>query len=234
MEPVLLKFTDRDILREFYVRQYTSEGYTASTDAPFLHELHDYKLGRLRGALRPVHPGRRTGHRRRLRPLPVHRNRRDVPVHGLRRRSELRISARARDRRAPPVVGRLRRRSGAVRRRAVRRAVRRRGDRTRREHGGDVTRMVAYPQAGRGCDHHDAEQGASGRCGGPPGVPLQPRSSARAFLPRTDPTAACRPPASTLPNSPVSTSSSGCKTCSMAGAYRTSCSGKAINGSVSH
>ena len=48
MEPVLLKFTDRDILREFYVRQYTSEGYTASTDAPFLHELHDYKLGRLR------------------------------------------------------------------------------------------------------------------------------------------------------------------------------------------
>ena len=48
MEPVLLKFTDRDILREFYVRQYATDGYTSAADAPFLPELHEYKMGRLR------------------------------------------------------------------------------------------------------------------------------------------------------------------------------------------
>ena len=48
MEPVLLKFTDRDILREFYVRQYATDGYSSAADAPFLPELHEYKMGRLR------------------------------------------------------------------------------------------------------------------------------------------------------------------------------------------
>ncbi len=48
IEPVLLKFTDRDILREFYVRQYATDGYATSADAPFLPELHEYKMGRLR------------------------------------------------------------------------------------------------------------------------------------------------------------------------------------------
>ena len=46
-EPALLKFIDRDILRSFYERQYTTEGYTAPEEAPFLHELHKYKLERL-------------------------------------------------------------------------------------------------------------------------------------------------------------------------------------------
>jgi ubiquinone/menaquinone biosynthesis C-methylase UbiE len=48
IEAGLLKFVDRDILRSFYARQYATEGYTAAVDAPFLWELHDYKLGRLR------------------------------------------------------------------------------------------------------------------------------------------------------------------------------------------
>ena len=47
LEPVLLKFTDRDILRAFYERQYTTEGYTSAADAPFLPELHHYKMRRL-------------------------------------------------------------------------------------------------------------------------------------------------------------------------------------------
>ena len=48
IEPALLKFVDRDVLRSFYDRQYTSEGYTAPEDAPFLHELHKHKLARLK------------------------------------------------------------------------------------------------------------------------------------------------------------------------------------------
>ena len=48
IEPALLKFVDRDILRSFYDRQYASEGYTAPEDAPFLHELHKFKLARLK------------------------------------------------------------------------------------------------------------------------------------------------------------------------------------------
>jgi SAM-dependent methyltransferase len=42
--PVLLKFLDRDILLEFYARQYATHGYGPPPDAPFLHELHAYKL----------------------------------------------------------------------------------------------------------------------------------------------------------------------------------------------
>jgi SAM-dependent methyltransferase len=42
--PVLLKFMDRDILLEFYARQYATHGYGPPLDAPFLHELHAYKL----------------------------------------------------------------------------------------------------------------------------------------------------------------------------------------------
>ena len=48
LEPALLKFPDRDILREFYVRQYATHGYSAAAEAPFLPGLHDYKMGRLR------------------------------------------------------------------------------------------------------------------------------------------------------------------------------------------
>ena len=48
IEPVLLKFCDRDVLRAFYARQYASEGYRPPDDRPFLHELHAYKLRRLR------------------------------------------------------------------------------------------------------------------------------------------------------------------------------------------
>jgi SAM-dependent methyltransferase len=48
MEPALLKFMDRDILREFYARHYATQGYAPPQDAPFLHELHAYKLARLR------------------------------------------------------------------------------------------------------------------------------------------------------------------------------------------
>ena len=47
LEPVLLKFVDRDILRAFYVRQYATDGYTSAADAPFLPELHQYKMKRL-------------------------------------------------------------------------------------------------------------------------------------------------------------------------------------------
>ena len=46
-EPVVLKFVDRDILRDFYVRQYATHGYTSP--APFLPELHEYKMRRLHG-----------------------------------------------------------------------------------------------------------------------------------------------------------------------------------------
>lgn len=44
IEPVLLKFMDRDILLAFYARQYATHGYGPPPDAPFLHELHAYKL----------------------------------------------------------------------------------------------------------------------------------------------------------------------------------------------
>ena len=46
-EPVLLKFVDRDVLRAFYARQYATHGYTSAPDAPFLPELHEYKMRRL-------------------------------------------------------------------------------------------------------------------------------------------------------------------------------------------
>lgn len=49
MERVLLKFMDRDILREFYARHYATSGYSPPQDRPFLHELHAYKLRTLRG-----------------------------------------------------------------------------------------------------------------------------------------------------------------------------------------
>ena len=45
---VLLKYLDRDILREFYARHYATQGYVPPADAPFLHELHAYKLRVLR------------------------------------------------------------------------------------------------------------------------------------------------------------------------------------------
>jgi SAM-dependent methyltransferase len=48
MEPALLKFLDRDVLREFYARHYATQGYAPGQDAPFLHELHAYKLRKLR------------------------------------------------------------------------------------------------------------------------------------------------------------------------------------------
>lgn len=48
IQPVLLKFMDRDILLEFYARQYATRGYGVPPDAPFLHELHAYKLRVLR------------------------------------------------------------------------------------------------------------------------------------------------------------------------------------------
>ena len=48
LEPALLKFVGRDILRAFYVRQYATDGYTSAAEAPFLPELHRYKMQRLR------------------------------------------------------------------------------------------------------------------------------------------------------------------------------------------
>jgi SAM-dependent methyltransferase len=48
IETTLLKFFDRDVLRDFYDRQYANEGYSAPVDHPFLWELHDYKKTRLR------------------------------------------------------------------------------------------------------------------------------------------------------------------------------------------
>ena len=48
LEPVLLKFVDRGILRAFYERQYATEGYTPAAEEPFLWELHAYKLKRLK------------------------------------------------------------------------------------------------------------------------------------------------------------------------------------------
>ena len=47
LEPVLLKFPDREILRAFYARHYATNGYTSASDAPFLPELHRYKLQKL-------------------------------------------------------------------------------------------------------------------------------------------------------------------------------------------
>lgn len=58
-EPVLLKFTDRDILRAFYARQYATDGYASEVDAPFLPELHQYKMGRLRRLFERYIPGGR-------------------------------------------------------------------------------------------------------------------------------------------------------------------------------
>jgi SAM-dependent methyltransferase len=46
-EPVLLKFLDRDVLRDFYTRQYAVQGYDVPRERPFLHDLHAYKLRRL-------------------------------------------------------------------------------------------------------------------------------------------------------------------------------------------
>lgn len=46
-EPVLLKFVDRDVLRDFYTRQYAVQGYDVPHERPFLHDLHAYKLRRL-------------------------------------------------------------------------------------------------------------------------------------------------------------------------------------------
>ncbi len=48
IEPVLLKFQDRDILRGFYARQYAQNGYSTPLNGPFLHEVHAYKLRILR------------------------------------------------------------------------------------------------------------------------------------------------------------------------------------------
>lgn len=48
LEPMLLKFFDRDILRAFYARQFVNEGYSAPVDEPFLWELHSYKLRQLK------------------------------------------------------------------------------------------------------------------------------------------------------------------------------------------
>ena len=47
LESVLLKFPDRDILRAFYARHYATDGYTSASDAPFLPQLHEYKLRKL-------------------------------------------------------------------------------------------------------------------------------------------------------------------------------------------
>jgi ubiquinone/menaquinone biosynthesis C-methylase UbiE len=58
-EPALLKFIDRDILRSFYERQYATKGYTVPDEAPFLHELHRYKLGRLEELFARYIPGGR-------------------------------------------------------------------------------------------------------------------------------------------------------------------------------
>ena len=57
IEPVLLKFVDRDILLDFYRRQYASEGYTPARSHPFLWELHAYKLQRLRDLFSRYIPG---------------------------------------------------------------------------------------------------------------------------------------------------------------------------------
>jgi SAM-dependent methyltransferase len=48
IQPVLLKFMDRDILLEFYARQYATSGYGPPPEMPFLYELHDYKMRTLR------------------------------------------------------------------------------------------------------------------------------------------------------------------------------------------
>jgi 2-polyprenyl-3-methyl-5-hydroxy-6-metoxy-1,4-benzoquinol methylase len=57
LEPMLLKFFDRDILRSLYSRHFVSEGYSAPVDHPFLWELHSYKLRQLNGLFRGLIPG---------------------------------------------------------------------------------------------------------------------------------------------------------------------------------
>lgn len=59
IEPVLLKFVDRDVLRAFYARQYRTHGYTPPPDAPFRYELHACKLRRLRDLFTRYVPGGR-------------------------------------------------------------------------------------------------------------------------------------------------------------------------------
>ncbi len=39
LEPALLKFADRNMLRAFYVRQYATTGCTSHVETPFLREL---------------------------------------------------------------------------------------------------------------------------------------------------------------------------------------------------
>lgn len=46
-DPVVLKFRDRDIIRDFYARHYETSGYRPPDERPFLHELHAYKLATL-------------------------------------------------------------------------------------------------------------------------------------------------------------------------------------------
>ena len=59
-EPILLKFVDRDILRKVYVRQYATDGYASAAESPFLPELHQYKMGRLRDLFTRHIPSGRT------------------------------------------------------------------------------------------------------------------------------------------------------------------------------
>ena len=59
-EPILLKFVDRDILCKFYVRQYATDGYASAAESPFLPELHQYKMGRLRDLFTRHIPSGRT------------------------------------------------------------------------------------------------------------------------------------------------------------------------------
>ncbi len=48
IETTLLKILDRDVLRDFYDRQYANAGYSPPEDQPFLWELHEYKKKQLR------------------------------------------------------------------------------------------------------------------------------------------------------------------------------------------
>ena len=47
IEPALLKFSDREGLRQFYARHFANDGYASAEEAPFLPNLHAYKLDQL-------------------------------------------------------------------------------------------------------------------------------------------------------------------------------------------
>ena len=183
LERALLKFVDRDILVAFYGRQYAVDGYASPAVAPFLPELHQYKLRRLQRLFERHVPGGRVldvGCGQSLftemqASFPFHVYSGDLNLGWVRSRARKfpHQTWAVFDADAVPF------RDGEFDALFAGEII---------EHVTDGTahppRMVARPEAGRGGRNHNAQPGATGRTGGRIGESVQPRSSQRAVLPR--------------------------------------------------